>query len=173
MLHHSSPSLEGFSVTHTPYLLSLCRWVDHHVFSTCSALSFLPPHLRARGDLATMRQLRREAVSLRVQPPDDPRPHPRPSVRSSPRLLSRLERRPLTAFGSCSCRNYVSQATALKKNITFAKGDTLILRADHKTKLSANGPGRDSFRLMSKKTYTNHVSVYVPDPCACCVDMLD
>ena len=46
-----------------------------------------------------------------------------------------------------------------KKNITFAKGDTLILRADHTTKLSASGPGRDSFRLMSKKTYTNHVSV--------------
>ncbi|KAM5537516.1 hypothetical protein V8D89_008843 [Ganoderma adspersum] len=56
--------------------------------------------------------------------------------------------------------NYVSQATALKKNITFAKGDTLILRADHTTKLSASGPGRDSFRLMSKKTYTNHVSVW-------------
>ncbi|KAI1785726.1 endo-beta-glucanase [Ganoderma leucocontextum] len=56
--------------------------------------------------------------------------------------------------------NYVSEATALKKNLTFAKHDTLILRADHKTKLSASGPGRDAFRLMSKKTYTNHVSVW-------------
>ncbi|PIL25507.1 hypothetical protein GSI_12432 [Ganoderma sinense ZZ0214-1] len=65
-----------------------------------------------------------------------PRPHPRPSVRLSPK-------RPRS-----------------KKNLTFAKGDTLILRADHTTKLSASGPGRDSFRLMSKKTYTNHVSVW-------------
>nr|VWO97488.1 Succinate-semialdehyde dehydrogenase (EC [Ganoderma boninense] len=29
-----------------------------------------------------------------------------------------------------------------------------------KPKLSASGPGRDSFRLMSKKTYTNHVTVW-------------
>ena len=74
----------------------------------------------------------------------------------------------LTAF---FCRNYVNQATALKKNITFTKGDTLILRADHTTRLSASGPGRDSFRLMSKKTYTNHVTVYVSDPSLWRVDM--
>ncbi|KAI1785722.1 endo-beta-glucanase [Ganoderma leucocontextum] len=56
--------------------------------------------------------------------------------------------------------NYVDQATALKKNLTYAHGNTLILRADHTTTLSASGPGRDSFRLMSKKTFTNHVTVW-------------
>lgn len=71
------------------------------------------------------------------------------------------------------CRNYLDQASAVKKNITYAHGNTLILRADHWTKLSASGPGRDSFRLMSKKTYTNHVTVCVSDSSICSVDMPD
>ncbi|KAM5532954.1 hypothetical protein V8D89_013372 [Ganoderma adspersum] len=66
--------------------------------------------------------------------------------------------------------NYLDQATAVKRNITYAHGNTLVLRADHWTKLSASGPGRDSFRLMSKKTYTNHVTVWnvrhMPRGCA-------
>nr|VWO97482.1 Mixed-linked glucanase [Ganoderma boninense] len=69
--------------------------------------------------------------------------------------------------------NYLDQATAVKKNITYAHGDTLILRADHTTTLSASGPGRDSFRLMNKKTYTNHVTMCVSESSACSVDMAD
>ena len=58
-------------------------------------------------------------------------------------------------------RNYVSQSTALAQNLTFASGDTLILRADDTTVLSASGPGRNSVRLQSKKTYTEHVTMCV------------
>lgn len=56
-------------------------------------------------------------------------------------------------------RNYVDQATAVSKNLTFASGDTLILRADDTTVLSASGPGRDSVRIRSVKTYTTHVAM--------------
>lgn len=55
--------------------------------------------------------------------------------------------------------NYVDQATALSKNLTFAAGDTLILRADDFAVLNATGPGRDSVRIRSVKTYTTHVAV--------------
>ncbi|KAM5535333.1 hypothetical protein V8D89_011018 [Ganoderma adspersum] len=58
--------------------------------------------------------------------------------------------------------NYVSQATALSKNLTFTNSNTLVIRADHTRTLSATGPGRDSVRLMSKKQYTKHVTVSVP-----------
>lgn len=56
--------------------------------------------------------------------------------------------------------NYVDQATALAKNLTYASGDTLILRADHTTTLSPSGPGRNSVRIRSIKTYTTHVAVF-------------
>lgn len=56
--------------------------------------------------------------------------------------------------------NYVDQATALAQNLTFASGNTLILRADSKTTLSSSGPGRNSVRIRSVKTYTTHVSVF-------------
>ena len=65
------------------------------------------------------------------------------------------------------CRNYVSKATALSKNLTFANSNTLIIRADHTRTLGANGPWRDSVRLMSKKQYTKHVTVSVPLPLRC------
>jgi hypothetical protein len=55
--------------------------------------------------------------------------------------------------------NYVDQSTAVAKNLTYAHGNTLILRADHTTKLSSSGPGRDSVRIRSVKTYTTHVAV--------------
>ena len=58
-------------------------------------------------------------------------------------------------------RNYVDQATALAQNLTYASGDTLILRADDTTVLSASGPGRNSVRLMSNNVYSTHVTVYV------------
>lgn len=67
----------------------------------------------------------------------------------------------MAAVCSPSRRNYVDQATALSKNLSYANGDTFILRADDTTVLSASGPGRDSVRIRSVKTYTTHVSVYV------------
>ncbi|PSR71763.1 hypothetical protein PHLCEN_2v12367 [Hermanssonia centrifuga] len=57
--------------------------------------------------------------------------------------------------------NYVDQATALSLNLTYASGDTLILRSDDTTVLSPSGPGRNSVRILSTKTYTTHVAVYV------------
>ncbi|KAF9490953.1 endo-beta-glucanase [Pleurotus eryngii] len=56
--------------------------------------------------------------------------------------------------------NYVDASTAQRLNLTYAAGDTFILRADSKTVLDPNGPGRNSVRIQSKKTYTTHVSVY-------------
>ncbi|THH27536.1 hypothetical protein EUX98_g6654 [Antrodiella citrinella] len=56
--------------------------------------------------------------------------------------------------------NYVDQATALAQNLTYASGDTFIIRADDTTVLSASGPGRNSVRLQSNKQYLNHVAVF-------------
>ncbi|KAJ3523900.1 hypothetical protein NM688_g8650 [Phlebia brevispora] len=65
---------------------------------------------------------------------------------------------------------YVDQATALSENLTYAFSNTFIIRADHKTKLSANGPGRKSVRIQSHKKYLNHVAVFnirhMPEGCA-------
>ena len=55
--------------------------------------------------------------------------------------------------------NYVDQATALSLNLTFASDDTFIMRADSTTVLNPSGPGRDSVRIRSVNTYTNHVAV--------------
>ena len=54
-------------------------------------------------------------------------------------------------------RNYVNAATAASLNLTYASGDTFILRADSTTVLSASGPGRNSVRIQSNKAYTNSV----------------
>ncbi|KAJ7450860.1 laminarinase [Mycena latifolia] len=56
--------------------------------------------------------------------------------------------------------NYVDQATAMNGNLTFASGNTFILRADDTTVLDPNGAGRNSVRLSSKNTYTTHVAVF-------------
>ncbi|RDX44811.1 laminarinase [Lentinus brumalis] len=56
--------------------------------------------------------------------------------------------------------NYVDQGTAIAKNLTYASGDTFIIRADHTTVLTPSGPGRNSVRLMSNKQYTRHVAVF-------------
>ncbi|KAJ8520274.1 hypothetical protein ONZ45_g2850 [Pleurotus djamor] len=56
--------------------------------------------------------------------------------------------------------NYVDANTARSKNLTFASGDTFILRADHTTVLNPNGAGRDSVRIRSNKLYTTHVAVF-------------
>ncbi|KAI0081946.1 putative laminarinase [Panus rudis PR-1116 ss-1] len=55
---------------------------------------------------------------------------------------------------------YVDQNTAVSQNLTFAQGNTLILRADSKTKLAPSDPGRKSVRIRSIKTYTTHVAVF-------------
>ncbi|KAI0344086.1 putative laminarinase [Trametopsis cervina] len=65
--------------------------------------------------------------------------------------------------------NYVDQATALAQNLTYAQGDAFVIRADHTTVLSPSGPGRNSVRVRSVKTYTTHVAVFdiahMPEGC--------
>ncbi|KAG9076025.1 hypothetical protein FRC06_009755, partial [Ceratobasidium sp. 370] len=65
--------------------------------------------------------------------------------------------------------NYVNQATAQSLNLTYASGNTFIMRADYKTKLSSSGPGRNSVRIQSKKQYSTHVEVmdvrHMPQGC--------
>ncbi|KAJ8516684.1 hypothetical protein ONZ45_g6042 [Pleurotus djamor] len=56
--------------------------------------------------------------------------------------------------------NYVDAGTAQRQNLTFASGNTFILRADSKTVLSSSGPGRNSVRIQSKKSYTTHVAIF-------------
>ncbi|KAF6756895.1 glycoside hydrolase family 16 protein [Ephemerocybe angulata] len=55
---------------------------------------------------------------------------------------------------------YVDQGTSRSQNLTYASGDTFILRTDFKTYLNNGGPGRQSVRIMSKRTYTTHVAVF-------------
>ena len=50
-------------------------------------------------------------------------------------------------------------ATAEADNLTYASGDTFILRCDDTTVLSASGPGRNSVRIQSNKQYLDHVAV--------------
>ncbi|PPQ78780.1 hypothetical protein CVT25_010653 [Psilocybe cyanescens] len=56
--------------------------------------------------------------------------------------------------------NYVDQGTSQSLNLTFASSNEFILRTDFKTVLSHNSPGRNSVRIRSTKTYTNHVAVF-------------
>ncbi|KAL1755379.1 glycoside hydrolase family 16 protein [Schizophyllum commune] len=56
--------------------------------------------------------------------------------------------------------NYVDMYTAQGRNLTYTTGDTFILRGDSWSYLRPNGPGRDSVRIQSKKTYTDHISVF-------------
>ncbi|KAF9002493.1 glycoside hydrolase family 16 protein [Cyathus striatus] len=56
--------------------------------------------------------------------------------------------------------NYVDEHTARTSNLTYAKDDTFVLRADDATVLNPDGPGRNSVRIRSRKTYTNHVAVF-------------
>lgn len=54
---------------------------------------------------------------------------------------------------------YVDQATALADNLTYASDNHFVMRTDFTTTLSASGPGRNSVRIKSDKTYTTHVAV--------------
>ncbi|KJA25440.1 glycoside hydrolase family 16 protein [Hypholoma sublateritium FD-334 SS-4] len=65
--------------------------------------------------------------------------------------------------------NYVNAATAASLNLTYASGDTFILRADSTTVLSASGPGRNSVRIQSNKQFNNSVMIFnirhMPEGC--------
>ncbi|THG97271.1 hypothetical protein EW026_g4685 [Hermanssonia centrifuga] len=65
---------------------------------------------------------------------------------------------------------YVTEETALALNLTYASGDTLIMRADDTTILDPDGPGRNSVRIMSVNNYTTHVAVFdirhMPEGCS-------
>ncbi|KAF9558460.1 glycoside hydrolase family 16 protein [Agrocybe pediades] len=65
---------------------------------------------------------------------------------------------------------FLDQQTSKSRNLTYATSDTFILRADFQTVLDPRGPGRDSFRIKSKKSYTTHVAVFdirhMPEGCA-------
>ncbi|GLB34452.1 putative glycoside hydrolase family 16 protein [Lyophyllum shimeji] len=56
--------------------------------------------------------------------------------------------------------NYVDRSTAQNRNLTYAAGDTFIMRADFTKTLDPDGPGRDSVRIRSKNVYTTHVAVF-------------
>ncbi|KAL0957893.1 hypothetical protein HGRIS_000074 [Hohenbuehelia grisea] len=55
--------------------------------------------------------------------------------------------------------NYVDGPTARRLNLTYTSANTIILRADHTTRLNSGGPGRNSVRVRSKKAYRTHVAV--------------
>ena len=60
--------------------------------------------------------------------------------------------------------NYVDRNTAEREGLVSYTENSFTLRADHTTKLSSDGPGRDSFRLRSNQTYSTHVVMYVIPP---------
>jgi len=66
--------------------------------------------------------------------------------------------------------NYTDQAFALAQNLTFVSSDTLVMRADYKTVLSASGPGRNSVRIQSNKQWSTAVTVvsvrHMPQGCS-------
>ncbi|KAK7058180.1 glycoside hydrolase family 16 protein [Favolaschia claudopus] len=53
---------------------------------------------------------------------------------------------------------YVDKATAMSRNLTFASGNTFILRADSTSVTGA--PGRPSVRIRTNNAYTTHVAVF-------------
>jgi len=55
--------------------------------------------------------------------------------------------------------NYPDFETSRQLNTTYATRDTFILRADDTRVLDPKGPGRDSARIRSKKTFTKHVAM--------------
>lgn len=55
--------------------------------------------------------------------------------------------------------SYVDGATAQNLNLTYANGNTFILRSDFTTTLNPSGPGRNSVRLSSNKQYGNSLLI--------------
>ncbi|KAI0260897.1 2 beta-glucan [Gloeopeniophorella convolvens] len=56
--------------------------------------------------------------------------------------------------------NYLSSGDAQGKGLATVSGGNFMIRADHTTKLSASGPGRNSVRITSNQHYDTHVSIY-------------
>ncbi|KAJ7166795.1 glycoside hydrolase family 16 protein [Mycena filopes] len=57
--------------------------------------------------------------------------------------------------------NYVSKATAMSQNLTFASANTFILRADSKAVISdSSSVGRNSVRIRTNNAYTTHAAVF-------------
>ncbi|KAH7920553.1 glycoside hydrolase family 16 protein [Leucogyrophana mollusca] len=56
--------------------------------------------------------------------------------------------------------NYVTEATAQADGLVSVTSNSVTLRADSTTTLSASGPGRNSFRIQSSATYTTHVAIF-------------
>lgn len=56
-------------------------------------------------------------------------------------------------------RLYVNETESRSRNLTYAHGDSFVLRGDSETVLAPDGPGRPSARIVSKKSYTTHVVV--------------
>jgi hypothetical protein len=50
-------------------------------------------------------------------------------------------------------------STAIERKLTKATKDSFIMRADSRTVLDPEGPGRDSIRAESKKQWTNGITV--------------
>lgn len=55
---------------------------------------------------------------------------------------------------------YVNKDTARALNLTYATSDSFILRTDYQKVLAPADPGRNSVRLMSKKTFTKHIAIF-------------
>ncbi|TEB31638.1 hypothetical protein FA13DRAFT_1732501 [Coprinellus micaceus] len=64
---------------------------------------------------------------------------------------------------------YVNETESRSRNLTYAHGDSFVLRGDSETILTPDGPGRPSARIVSKKSYTTHVVVvdlrHMPQGC--------
>ncbi|EUC65412.1 family 16 endo-1,3(4)-beta-glucanase from glycoside hydrolase, putative [Rhizoctonia solani AG-3 Rhs1AP] len=65
--------------------------------------------------------------------------------------------------------NYVDQTTAQRLNLTYASGNTFVLRSDYTTTLNPSGAGRNSVRIQSKKQWSTHVEIldvrHMPQGC--------
>ncbi|KAH9475563.1 putative glycosidase C21B10.07 [Psilocybe cubensis] len=55
---------------------------------------------------------------------------------------------------------YVDEKTSVQHNLTYAKYNSFVLRTDNKAILDPDGPGRESVRIITKKSYTTHVAVF-------------
>ncbi|KIM72353.1 glycoside hydrolase family 16 protein [Piloderma croceum F 1598] len=56
--------------------------------------------------------------------------------------------------------NYVDEATAVNTGLVSTTSTTFTMGADDTTVLDPNGPGRNSVRIKSTKSYTTHVAVF-------------
>jgi len=67
----------------------------------------------------------------------------------------------LLTISSHLCSAYVDRATADANNLTYADGNTFVLRADSTNVVGAGESGRKSVRLVSLQTFQHHAAMYV------------